>query len=74
MAVLEMIQHTIPVQRVPRLVMSTLTAMLDGATAWSSCRDEADVVAQFLLRSLESGDSSSVAPGARTLRTAEALA
>ena len=73
-AVLEMIRHTIPVQRIPRLVMSTLTAMLEGATAWSSCRDEADVVAQLLLRSLESGDSSSVAPDARTLRREEALA
>lgn len=70
MAVLEMIRHTIPVQRVPRLVMSTLTAMLEGATAWSSDRDEADAVAQLLLRSLES----TVALDARTFHPAEALA
>jgi hypothetical protein len=70
MAVLEMIRHTIPVQRVPRLVMSTLTTMIEGATAWSSCRDEADVVAQLLLQSLES----TVAPYTRTLRRQEALA
>jgi hypothetical protein len=53
MAVLEMLRHTIPVQRVPRLVMSTLTAMMGGATAWTSDRDEADIVAQALLQSLE---------------------
>jgi hypothetical protein len=69
-AVLEMILHTIPVQRVPRLVMSTLTAMLEGATAWSSYRDEAEVVAQLLLQSLES----SISPNAETIRHDEILA
>jgi len=54
MAVLEMLRYTIPVQRVPRLVMSTLTAMVEGATACTSPRDEAEAVAQSLLRSLES--------------------
>lgn len=53
MAVLELIRHSIPAQRVPRLVMSTLTAMLEGATAWSSSRNEADQVARSLLQSLE---------------------
>jgi hypothetical protein len=53
MAVLEMLRHTIPVQRVPRLVLSTLTAMMEGATAWRSERDEADPVAHALLYSLQ---------------------
>jgi len=70
MAVLEMLRHTIPVQRVPRIVMSTLTAMLEGATAWSSERDEAEPVAQSLLQSLES----TIAPNTRPSRPQEALA
>jgi len=70
MAVLEMLRYTIPVQRVPRLVMSTLTAMVEGATACTSPRDEAEAVAQSLLRSLES----TLTPKARTLRQDEALA
>jgi hypothetical protein len=61
MAVLEMLRHTIPVQRVPRLVLSTLTAMVDGASAWSSARDEAEAVAQSLLQSLDS----TIAPNTR---------
>ena len=52
MAVLEMLLHSIPVQRDPRRVMSTLTAMLAGATAWSSARGEAGGVAHALLQSL----------------------
>jgi hypothetical protein len=50
--------------------MSTLTAMVEGATACTSPRDEAEAVAQSLLRSLES----TLTPKARTLRQDEALA
>ena len=52
MAVLELLLHCIPVQRDPRRAMSTLTAMVAGATAWSSARGEADAVAHALLQSL----------------------
>lgn len=52
MAVLEMLRHSIQVQRVPSRVMSTLTAMVDGATARRSARGEADSVAHSLLQSL----------------------
>jgi hypothetical protein len=53
MAVLEMMRHSIPAQRVPRQVMSTLTAVLQGATALSSARGEADALAHLLLQSLD---------------------
>ena len=49
-AVLEMLRHSIPVQRIPGRVLCTLKAMIEGATAWSSARDEADAVAESLLR------------------------
>jgi hypothetical protein len=70
MAALELIRHSMPVQRVPRMVMSFLTAMLEGAAAWSSPRGEADEVAKSILLSLESG----AAFDARPLREEEALA
>jgi hypothetical protein len=53
MAVLEMLRHSIPVQRTPARVMSTLSRMLDGATAWTSDRDDAADTAQHLLSALE---------------------
>jgi hypothetical protein len=53
MAVLELLLHSVPVQRDPRRVMSTLTAMIAGSIAWSSARGEADRVADALLSSLE---------------------
>jgi len=52
-ALLEMIRHTIPVQRTPARVMATLSHMLEGATAWSSNRDDASLTAQRLLASLD---------------------
>jgi hypothetical protein len=53
MALLEMLRHSIPVQRTPARVMSTLSRMLDGATAWTSDRDDAADTAQHLLSALE---------------------
>lgn len=49
MAVLEMIRHTIPVQRTPARVMSTLAKMMESATAVRSERGEASKVARALL-------------------------
>ena len=49
MAVLEMIRHTIPVQRTPARVMSTLAKMMESATAVRSERGEASKVACALL-------------------------
>jgi len=68
MAILELMRHAIPVQRTPRRVMSTLTAMVESATAWSSARGEADAVAHSLLRALEPARTSET----RTLRQEEA--
>ncbi len=48
-AVLEMLRHTIPVQRTPARVMSTLTAMMQTATAVQSQRGEAQQTAQAIL-------------------------
>lgn len=70
MAVLEMMRHTIPVQRDPRRVMSTLTAMVEGATAWSSARGEADAAVRSLLQSLENLPE----PGIRPVEQDGALA
>ncbi len=53
MAVLEMLRHSIPVQRTPARVMSTLSRMLEATTAWESKRDDATLTAQLLLTSLE---------------------
>jgi hypothetical protein len=49
MAVLEMLRHTIPVQRTPARVMATLTAMMAGATARRAQRGEAKEAAYQLL-------------------------
>ena len=49
MAVLEMLRHTIPVQRTPGRVMAALTAMIAGVPALRSQRGEADEAAQKLL-------------------------
>jgi len=53
MALLEMLRHSIPVQRTPARVMATLGRMLEGATAWSSSRGDADLTAQLLLAALD---------------------
>ncbi len=49
MAVLEMLQHAIAVQRTPGRVMSALTKMMTGATALRTLRGEAAEAAQRLL-------------------------
>ena len=48
-AVLEMLRHTIPVQRTPARVMSTLAAMMEHAQAVQSERGEASQTARALL-------------------------
>lgn len=52
MAVLEMMRHTIPVQRTPARVMSTLSTMMRGVTAWRSQRGEAKLAAHVILTTL----------------------
>jgi hypothetical protein len=52
MAVLEMLRHTIPVQRTPARVMATLTRMMRDAQAFRSARGEADATAAALLAAL----------------------
>lgn len=52
MAALEMLLHTIPVQRTPARVMAVLARTLAQASAWRTDRDEADAAAQALLRGL----------------------
>ena len=49
MAVLEMLRHTIPVQRTPARVLSTLTALVANTTIFRTQRDEADQAAHRLL-------------------------
>lgn len=49
MAVLEMLRHTIPVQRTPARVMATLARMMDTASAVRSERGEAREAARILL-------------------------
>jgi serine kinase of HPr protein (carbohydrate metabolism regulator) len=56
MAVLEMLQHAIPVQRTPARVMSTLTRMIETATAVRSERGEANAAAHALLAELTRND------------------
>jgi hypothetical protein len=53
MAVLEMLRHSIPMQRTPARVLATLAAMLEGAAAWRSARDEASFAAHALLEALD---------------------
>jgi len=49
MAVLEMLRHTIPVQRTPARVMATLAKMMETAIAVRSERGEAGEVVRALL-------------------------
>jgi hypothetical protein len=49
MAVLEMLRHTIPVQRTPARVMATLATMMETASAVRSERGEAGEAARNLL-------------------------
>jgi hypothetical protein len=51
-AVLEMLLHSLPVQRTPARVMATLSATMRHATAWRSPRGEAAPVARSLLAAL----------------------
>jgi hypothetical protein len=53
MALLEMLRHTIPVQRTPARVMATLSRMLEGTTAWASDRDDAHSTAKLLLATFQ---------------------
>ena len=58
MAVLDMLQHTIPVQRTPARVMATLAKMMENATAVRSERGEACGAAHALLAAMAVGESS----------------
>ncbi len=49
LAVLEMMRHTIPVQRAPQRVMATLAKVMETASAVKSERGEASVTAPILL-------------------------
>jgi hypothetical protein len=53
MAVLEMMRHAIPVQRTPARVMASLTAMMAGATAWTTPRGDARSTAMQLLAAMK---------------------
>ena len=53
MAVLEMLRHTIPVQRTPARVLAALTALVAPARLLSSPRGEAHLAAHALLELLE---------------------
>jgi hypothetical protein len=55
MAVLEMLRHTIPVQRTPARVMATLAKMMETATAVRSERGEASEAANSLLTAIPLG-------------------
>jgi len=52
MAVLEMLRHTIPVQRTPARVMATLTRMVADAQAFRSARGDARRTAEEILAAL----------------------
>ena len=54
-AVLEMLRHSIPVQRTPARVMATLSAAMRHATAWRSQRGEAADAARSLMSALATG-------------------
>ncbi len=53
LAVLEMLRHSIPVQRTPARVMSALAAMMEPATAWRSERGDAAETARILLAGMD---------------------
>jgi hypothetical protein len=57
LAVLEMLRHTIPVQRTPARVMATLAKMMETATAMRSERGEACEAARSLLTAMKSEGS-----------------
>jgi hypothetical protein len=57
MAVLEMLRHTISVQRTPARVMSTLAKTMETATATRSQRGEAKEAARALLTLITTGRS-----------------
>jgi hypothetical protein len=50
MAVLEMLRHTIPVQRTPARAMAALSAMVAGASLLETARGDAEEAARWLLR------------------------
>jgi len=54
-AALEMLLHTIPVQRTPARVLSTFEAVMRSARAWRTPRGEASAAAAALISALESG-------------------
>jgi hypothetical protein len=54
-AVLEMMRHSIPVQRTPGRVMATLAKMMETASAVRSVRDEAVETARALLDAMSRG-------------------
>lgn len=54
-AVLEMLQHAIPVQRTPARVMATLAKMIETATVLRSERGEAHETACTLLSAMDAG-------------------
>jgi hypothetical protein len=58
MAVLEMLQHTIPVQRTSARVMATLAKMMENAMAVRSERGEACETARALLTTMSGGGPS----------------
>jgi hypothetical protein len=58
LAVLEMLRHTIPVQRTPARVMATLASMMETASAMRSERGEAREAARSLLAAMTLGGPS----------------
>jgi len=54
-AVLEMLRHSVPVQRTPERTLATLSAMMRHARGWRSERGEAAVAARSLLAALATG-------------------
>ena len=52
LAVLELLRHTIPVQRTPARVMATMTRMVAGAEAFRSARGDARRTAEAILAAL----------------------
>jgi hypothetical protein len=55
-AVLEMMRHSIPVQRTPERVMATLAKMMETAMAVRSVRGDAGETAQALLDAMSRGE------------------
>jgi hypothetical protein len=55
MAVLEMLRHSIPVQRTPARVMAALGNVMEGATAWQSERGDAREIVGGLIEAVGAG-------------------